>query len=36
LTKYGKNSFVKVFQNLARYRSKNILVTNHQNNYVEV
>jgi len=27
--------FAKVFKNLARYRSENIFVTDHQNNYVE-
>jgi len=28
-------SFVEVSKNLARYRSKNIFVIDHQNNYVE-
>jgi len=32
---HGNNNFVEEVKNLARYRSKNISVTDHQKNYVE-
>jgi len=32
---HGKNSFAEKSKNLAGYRSKNIFVIDHQNNYIE-
>jgi len=35
LDPYEKNDFAKVSKNLVRYKSENIVLLDHQNNYVE-